>query len=257
MTVLFLATAASRSTLSEKATSMMRSTPSGACARMAPAGSGWSSATACATAGVIDRSRSSRSSHRPDHGRTAPVRELRRQCSDTAEHAVHQDGRAGDRAVGEHCAVSGDPGDAQAGADLVRDARREGRWPARAGRQSVARRCRTAGRTGRRTPTRAGRSCAGSTPSPTDSIDPGAVAVRDDPRVRHRGAQPAAALLRVTGVHAREPSSARGPRPDPAQGPVSRRPAAPRRQDPAARTRLRARMAPLRQPSVLPPAVPP
>lgn len=36
MTVLFLATAASRSTLSEKATSMMRSSPWGACAPMAP-----------------------------------------------------------------------------------------------------------------------------------------------------------------------------------------------------------------------------
>ena len=47
MTALSAAIAASRSTLSEKATSMTRSTPSGACARTRAAGSGWSSATTC------------------------------------------------------------------------------------------------------------------------------------------------------------------------------------------------------------------
>src|SRR5881275_1034920 len=50
MTPPVAATAASSSTLSDNATSMMRATPSGATARIAPAGSGWSSDTVWAAA---------------------------------------------------------------------------------------------------------------------------------------------------------------------------------------------------------------
>src|SRR3954447_10051137 len=47
------------------------------------------------------------------------MRELRGECPDPAEHAVYQHGRAGHWAVAEDRSVSGDPRDAEAGADLV------------------------------------------------------------------------------------------------------------------------------------------
>ena len=41
------------------------------------------------------------------------------QSPDTAQHPVHQDRQAGDRAVGENGPVGGEPRDPQAGADVV------------------------------------------------------------------------------------------------------------------------------------------
>ena len=84
-------TAASRSTLSEKATSTMRSTPSGACARIAPAGSGESRATR-ATAASPQRQVAA-APYGADDRRAAPAGELRRERPDAAEHAVHEDRR--------------------------------------------------------------------------------------------------------------------------------------------------------------------
>ena len=46
-----------------------------------------------------------------DDGRAAPARELGRERADAAEDAVDQHGPAGDRAVGEHRPVGGDPRD--------------------------------------------------------------------------------------------------------------------------------------------------
>ena len=61
------------------------------------------------------------SSHSPNDGCAAPVGELRGQRSDRAEHALHHDNVAVDRAVSEHSSVGGDPRNAQAGAELVRN----------------------------------------------------------------------------------------------------------------------------------------
>ena len=54
---------------------------------------------------------------RPDDD--GPAGELRGQSPDTAQHPVHQDRQAGDRAVGGNGPVGGDPRDPQAGADVV------------------------------------------------------------------------------------------------------------------------------------------
>ena len=74
---------------------------------------------------VIDRLRA-RLSHvgvAPDRaydgGGAAPAGELGGESADASEHAVHEDGGAGDRSVAEHRPVCGDAGDAEARADLV------------------------------------------------------------------------------------------------------------------------------------------
>ncbi len=85
---------------------------------------------------------------------------------------MHQHGLAGDRAVGEDRPVSGDPGIPRQAPTLVADAVGEFDGHAGQARPSTARRCRTPGRTGRRTPTPAGRPGPRSTPSPTASIVP-------------------------------------------------------------------------------------
>ena len=60
-----------------------------------------------------------------DHCRAAPARELRGKRPDRTEHAVDEDGLAGDGAVSEDRAVGGDAGDPEAGAELVADLVRE------------------------------------------------------------------------------------------------------------------------------------
>ena len=59
--------------------------------------------------------------HRADDGGADPAGQPGGQRPDPAQHSVHQDGPAGNRAIAEDGPVPGDPQDAQAGAEIVAD----------------------------------------------------------------------------------------------------------------------------------------
>ena len=81
--------------------------------------------------GGVDAGEVAAAGHRADHRGSAPARELGGHRANRAEDALDQDGSAVDGAVGEHGAVRGDPGDAQAGAELVAEVTGQGhgQWP--------------------------------------------------------------------------------------------------------------------------------
>ena len=117
---------------------------------------------------------------------------------------MHQHCGVVDGSVAEDSAVRGDPGDAETGADLV------GYLVGQVNGKLL----RHDGVLGSGAERAVGLGAVHPDTLPdavpadavTDGVDgAGAVAVRDDARVRHRGAEPAAALLRVAGVHAGEP----------------------------------------------------
>ena len=201
MMVWFLATAASRSMLSENATSMIRSTPAGA---YDANGRGW--------IGLVERDglearimyprEIGAGTHRPDDLRTAPVGELGSERSDTTKHTVHQHGHARDGSIPKDGPVGGDPWDTQASANLVT--------------HGVGELDRLSGGNNRHLRRGSERAVRLSAVHPypladppgvhtiADGVDhPCSVAVRDHPRERHLRPQPAAPLLRIPRVDPR------------------------------------------------------
>jgi hypothetical protein len=140
--------------------------------------------------------------YRSDDGRAAPVRQLRGQRADTAQHAVHEHRQASHRAVREHGAMSRDPGNTETRANrLTHAVRKSDRLTVRNDRQL---------RRGAERPVglRAEHPHALANATRIDTLTYGldrasAVTVRDHPRERHRRTAPSAPLLRVTGIHSR------------------------------------------------------
>jgi hypothetical protein len=134
-------------------------------------------------------------------GGAAPLRQLGSQRTDRAQHTVHEDRFAGDRAVAEHSPMCRDAWNAKACAHLVGDfiGDRNG-LPVRDTSQ-------LRGSAERPIGLRA----IGPHPLPdpaavhavADGINhAGAIAVRNDPRKAHRSSLPAGALLGVAGIDA-------------------------------------------------------
>lgn len=138
-----------------------------------------------------------------DHCGAGPVGELGGQGADAAQDSVHQNQSTVDRAVREDGAVGGDPGDAQARAEFVVEVVGQGDGLV-VGHDGVL---------GGGAEGAVGLGPVHPHPLPhapgVDSIahgvdDSGRVAVRDHPRVRHGRTEPAAPLLGVAGVDARD-----------------------------------------------------
>ena len=121
MIVSFFATAASRSTLSEKATSMMRSTPSGAQALIAAYRIRGVEGNHFRNDPRVDPRNIIAPTHGPDHPGTSPGGQLSRHGTDSTEDAMNQQRRAGHRTVAEDRPMSGNARDPQACTSLVAD----------------------------------------------------------------------------------------------------------------------------------------
>jgi hypothetical protein len=138
--------------------------------------------------------------HGADHRGPAPARELGGHRANRAEDALDEDGGAVDGAVGEHGAVRGDPGDAQAGAEFIAEVAGQGHGQV-VGDDGVPGGG-SEGPVGLRAVDPHALPQPGLVDSGADGVDDAdPVAVRDHPREGHRGAEPAAPLLGITGVN--------------------------------------------------------
>jgi hypothetical protein len=144
-----------------------------------------------------------RPAYRADDRRAAPMRQLRRQTADRAEHPVHQHHPAGHRAVCVDRPVRRD----------ARNAKRRTEFVTHRVRQVDGQRVRQdRGLSGGPERTVRLRSIHPHPPANPSRVhtgadrvdDPGPVAVRDDPRIRHHRTEPTPALLDIARVHPRD-----------------------------------------------------